>query len=546
MVDKKEIKRYVLDNAINYGGKANFKAVTGHLIGKYPEVKEDMGKFIRELQDIVKKVNSMSLEDQKKELEKSGAVLKAPKKEAGLFDFLNVKKGEKIITAFPPGPEKYPHIGHAKALFLNYLLAKEYGGKFYLRFEDTNPELVENKYYKIMLDNFKWLGVKWDKLQYASDHMELYYKLGEKLIRENQAYVCYCKGDSMKKNRRKGVPCECRNVDSSQNLRNWLDFFKAKARSCIVRLKGDMTHKNAMLRDPALFRIITKSHPRTKKKYRVWPTYDFQNSIMDGYFGVTHRLRGKEFEPMSELQKYLQKLLGLTVTQTFEFARFNMKGIVSSGRIIRDKIKKRQLTGWDDPRLTTIVALRRRGFLPEAIKNFVVGTGISKSEGTLTWDDLFVKSRKLMDDTANRYFFVENPKKIKIEGIKNKTVKIPLHPSHDRGERILKTKKEFYVSDKISKNKNYRFMHLFNFKNGKYISEALDKNLKAQLIHWLPVSKDLAKVRVLMDDNKYISGLAESAVKKLKVGDIVQFERMFFARLDKKSKDKLDFIYTHR
>ena len=301
------------------------------------------------------------------------------------------------------------------------------------------------------------------------------------------------------------------------------------------------------MRDPTLFRIIEKSHPRTKKKYRVWPTYEFQNSIMDGYFGVTHRLRGKEFEAMAELQKYLQKLLGLVVTNTYEFARFNMKGILSSGRVIREKIEKKELSGWDDSRLTTLVALRRRGFLPEAIKEFVISTGISKSESTMTWDDLIIKNKRMIDDTASRYFFIQDPKKIKISGFEGKNVEIPLHPSHlDRGMRKLKVENEFYVSDKIIKSKNYRFMHLFNFKNGKFISDKLDKNLNATLIHWLPVLKDLIKTEILLDNGKSVRGVAEKGIKKLKVGDLIQFERFGFVRLDKKEKDKLYFIFTHK
>ena len=544
-MNKADIKRYVLDNAVSYNGKANIKAVVGHLIGKYPKLKGDMKKTMQDLNKVVNDVNSMKLEDQKKELEKLGEVEKI-KKETGIFDFLKIGDNEKIVTAFPPGPEKYPHIGHAKSLLLNYLLAKEYGGKFILRFEDTNPELVENKFYDIMLDNFKWMDVKWDKLQYASDYMDMFYDFGRKVIEKNQAYICFCKPDTIKENRRKKTSCKCRSVDENQNLRNWLDFFEARKGSSIVRLKVDMNHKNAIMRDPAIFRIITKEHPRTKKSYRIWPTYEFQNSIMDGYFGVTHRLRGKEFEAMAELQRHIQEMLKLTVTKTYEFARFNMKGILSSGRIIREKIKKKQLKGWDDPRLTTLVALRRRGFLPESLINFTLSTGISKSESTMTWDDLVVKNRRIIDDKANRYFFIEKPKKVRIADFIGKRVEVPLHPDHlERGNRKFKVENEFYVSDVLKKGKNYRFMHLFNFKNNKFISEELDKKLKAKLIHWLPVSKDLVKVKVLMDNGKYISGVVEPSVKKLNEGDVAQFERFGFVRLDRKGKT-LEFIFTHR
>lgn len=537
-MDKKELRRYVLDNAVLYKGKANLKAVVGHLIGKFPELKKDMIKFMKELRKTIDDVNSLNFEEQKKELEKLGMVEKI-KKETKLFDFFGIKKGEKVITAFPPEPSKYLHIGHAKSVLLNYLLAKEYKGKFYLRFEDTNPELVDNEFYDIILEDIKWLGIKPDKVQYASDHMDLFYELGEKLVKEGKAYVCFCDSEKIKENRRKKVVCGCRENN------NWKEFLKAKGKSCVVRLNGDMKHKNAVMRDPTFFRIISKNHPRVGNKYRVWPTYEFQNSVMDGYFKISHRLRGKEFEAMSELQKYLQKLLGFNLTKTYEFARFNMKGILSSGRVIREKIKEKELIGWDDPRLTTLVALRRRGFLAEAIKDFVVSTGISKSESTMTWDDLIVKNRRIIDDVANRYFFISEPKKIKIKGFSGMDVSVPLHPDRE-GVRKLKVKDEFYVKDKLVKGKNYRFMHLFNFKDGKFVSEGLDKSLGAKLIHWLPVSKDLVKAKVLMDDGKFISGVCGPDVGKLKVGDLVQFLRFGFCRLDEKKNEKLVFIFTHK
>ena len=541
-MDEKELRRYVLDNAVLYKGKANLKAVVGHLIGKFPDLKKDMKKFMKELNKIVDEINSLTFDDQKKELEKLGKVEKI-KKESGLFDFLGIKN-EKVITAFPPEPSKYLHIGHAKALLLNYLLAREYKGKFFLRFEDTNPELVNDEFYNIILKDVEWLGVKPNKVQYASDNLDLFYKYGEKLIKSGDAYVCYCSSDTIRDNRMKKIECNCRYANS--NLEDWKKFFKAKEKSCVVRLKGDMKSKNGVMRDPTIFRVIDKKHPRVGKKYRIWPTYEFENSIMDGYFKVSYRLRTKEFEAMAELQRYLQKLLKFDVTKTYELARFNMSGVLSSGRVIREKISEKELVGWDDPRLTTLVALRRRGFLPEAIKDFVVSTGISKSESTMTWDDLIVKNRRIIDKVANRYFFISKPKKIKINEFSGKDVLIPLHPDYeDRGNRKLKVGDEFYVEDDLKKKDYYRFMHLFNFRNNEFVSEDLDKSLNAKLIHWLPVSKDLVKVKVLMDDGKYTKGICEPAVKKLKVGDLVQFERKFFARLDKKGKE-LEFIFTHK
>ena len=219
MVEKNELRRYVLDNAVLYNGKAILKAVVGHLIGKFPEVKEDMKGFMKDLKEIVDDVNSMTLEKQNIELEKLGKIIRV-KEESGLFDFLGIKN-EKVITAFPPEPSKYLHIGHAKSLLLNYLLAKEHKGKFILRFEDTNPELVDKGFYDIILEDVEWLGIEPDKIQYASDNMELFYDCGKKLIKSGDAYVCFCDSDSIKENRRKKSECDCRNIEHLDNLRNW-------------------------------------------------------------------------------------------------------------------------------------------------------------------------------------------------------------------------------------------------------------------------------------------------------------------------------------
>src|SRR3989344_7229554 len=220
-----------------------------------------------------------------------------------------------------------------------------------------------------------------------------------------------------------------------------------------------MKHQNTTMRDPTMCRFIAKSHPRTNKKYSLWPTYDFQNAVMDGHFKITNRLRSKEFELRAELQRYIQKLLKLNETKTFEFGRLNLKGVETSGRKIRELIQKKKLTGWDDPRLTTIVALRRRGFLPQAIYDFVLSTGISKAKSTMTWDELETKNKKILDPISDRYFFIENPKKIKIKNPPFLEALAPLHPEHpEKGYRKIKTNNEFYIQDDLEKDKIYRFM----------------------------------------------------------------------------------------
>ncbi|MFH1210823.1 MAG: glutamate--tRNA ligase [archaeon] len=540
------ILKYALQNAIKFDGKANVGAVVGKIFAEKPETKGP--EAAKKVAEIVKKVNSMSLEEQKKKLEEIAPELleeKKEKKERDIFDFVQVKGN--VTTAFPPEPSKYPHIGHAKSLFLNYEFAKKHKGKFVLRFEDTNPKLVKKELYKAFTDSYKWLQVTPDKVDYSSKHMKEFYKDAEKLIKEGKAYMCDCDSEKIRKLRFKGIACECRGKDPKQNMREWKEMPEKKEGETSLRIKIDMKHENTTMRDPTIMRIMKEPHPLHGNKYTIWPMYDFQTSIMDGIEGITHRFRSKEFEMRNELQRWIQRGLGYKETEIFEIGRFNLEGVPSSGRIIREMVQKKELIGWDDPSLTTIAALKRRGFLPEAIKEFVLSTGITKTESMHTWEDLEVWNRKLLDKKANRYFFIENPKEIEIKNAPKMEAKVELHPDDKkRGHRTFKTASKFYIQDKIEQGKVYRFMHLFNFKNNEFLSKEHDPKLNATIIHWLPANKDLVKIGVMMPDKQIKKGLAEKDAKKIKVGAVVQFERFAFCRLDKKEKDKLTFWYTHR
>ena len=552
------IKKYALQNALKYKGKADIGAAIGKVLAENPELKKRAKDISKEVAKTVNEINKLSLEKQEKMLQEMAPELLEKKeiKAKDIFEFLGVREGQKVVTAFPPEPSKYPHIGHAKAITMNYELAKRYNGTFYLRFEDTNPELAEEGFYKIHLENYVWLGIKPDKIEYASDFMDEFYKYAEKLINDNHAYVCSCSQETMKENRKNGVECNCRFTHPDKNLELWQQMSNARAGKYVLRIKGHMQSPNTALRDPVIFRIVDMPHPRKKKKYRLWPNYDFESAIMDSIEGITHRLRSKEFELRNELQRLIQTMAGFRETKIYEFARFNLEGVESSGRIIREKVKKKELIGWDDPSLTTLVALRRRGFLPEAIKEFVLSTGLTKTEAVLTWDDLIVHNRRLLDSKCNRYFFVENPKEIKIENAPEQIAELKMHPEFaERGSRKFKTKDGFYVAEKDLKDfkeeKLIRLMDCLNFKKmkNKLVFDSLEyekyKKYGDKIIHWLPVQKDLVKVEILMPNKEIKKGLAEPIARKLEVNDILQFVRFGFCRLDSKKSDKLIFWYTH-
>jgi glutamyl-tRNA synthetase len=384
--------------------------------------------------------------------------------------------------------------------------------------------------------------------------MDMFYEKAEFLIKNSLAYVDRSSQEAVRKGRENGLPTKDRDNSAEDNMKLWKNMKKAKAGTAILRLRIDLKHKNTTMRDPTIFRIIDESHPRQGKKYRVWPNYDLQNSVMDSYSKIDMRLRSKEFEMRSELQRWIQEKLGLRITKTYELGRFNMTGVLSSGRIIREKVEKNELIGWDDPSLTTLVALRRRGFLPEAIKNFVISTGMSKAEATLTWDDLIMHNKRLLDNIAPRYSAIFDPEKVTIKETPEMEVELNLNPNEKKGGRKLKITTKFLLSKKDMKemknNEIVRLMDCINFskKQGGYCYQSIDymdfKGKGKKIINWLP-EKGNVEIEILMPDKKVMKGVAEESIKKLKQGDIIQLLRFGFCRLDKKEKNKLYFWFTH-
>jgi len=277
--------------------------------------------------------------------------------------------------------------------------------------------------------------------------------------------------------------------------------------------------------------------------------YDFGTSLMDSWENVTHRMRSKEFELRKELQAFIQKTLGFPITYIDEIARFNLEGVESSGRIIREKIASGGLLGWDDPRLTTLMALKRRGFQPEGIREFLIATGVSKTESTITWDKFESFNRRVIEPIANRYFTVFDPVEISVENSPKVTeVKEPLHPDHpERGSRIIPVNtNKIYISkedfEKL-KGKKVRLIGLFNIildKNSKYVDNEIVQEMPK--IQW--VSEKSIPVSIVMDDGTVKKGIAEPDVSRLNVNDIIQFVRFAFCRLD--DKKEMKFYFTHK
>ncbi len=540
------IFRLALENAVKYNGKANLNAILGKIFSL--KKVDDKNEVINKVKKIIKKVNSMKYEKQLDELKEMGGPTIREREEQGLIDLPNVKG--KVIMRLAPYPSGPLHIGNTRVFILNDEYAKKYKGKLLLFMDDTigsEEKDVTKEAYKLIEDGLRWLDVKFDKkIYYKSDRLEIYYKYAEQLIKKNKAYVCSCSAVKLRENRIKGVECKCRGNDIKKNLELWKKIFKAKEGSLALRLKTDMKHKDPAFRDRVLFRISDRKHPRIGKKYRVWPLLDFSWAIDDHLLKITHILRGKDLMMESMMEKYIWNIFKWKHPEIIHSGLLQIEGIKLSKSKAKKEVISGEYSGWDDPRTWSLQSLKRRGIRPEAIRNFILGLGLTQTEIKISVESLYAENRKIIEKLANRYFFVENPKKINIKYAPEVITKIDLHPDFkDRGYKVIRTKGKFYVQDKLEKDKTYRFMNLFNFKNKTFVSQEYNPKMDAKLIHWVGVD-DCVNVSVLMDDGKVVNGVGEKALRSLKIGDLVQFNRLYFARLDKKEKDKLIFWYSHK
>ena len=545
------IKKHALLNAVEYRGKANAQAVLGKIVAEKPELKKDMATLGKETAKIVKEINSWPLEKQKKELEKFGKIEKPEKIEReGLPPLPNAEMG-KVVTRLASFPSGALHLGNMKAAVISYEYAKMYKGKFIFRIEDTDPdpEKVKKENVDLIKKDLETMGIKPDVFYFCSSQFPKQYKLAEKLIKEDKAYVCTCKAVLGTKDKMAAAKeeCEHRGQTVEENLQLFKKMFKCfKEGEAVLRLKTDINDPNPALRDPVLLRIRDGINPTTGKRHKVYPTYNFNCAIEDHDSGVTHILRATEHTTNTEIQKKIYEALGWkNFPTTINFGFLYVPGEKIHKRFIRNAIREGKFSGWDDPRLGQyglVRALLRRGIKPQAIKNMIIEMGVNPQTVHFQWEKLFTENRKIIDPISNRYFFVGEPIEIALDKLPLRTVKAPLFPGKRKYRKIPVTKKVFV--DKIDftnyRGKEVRLMHFCNVildKKSKVIGKALKDVPK---IHW--VSSKNVKAKVVMPNGNEVEGLAEPEVEKVKPDQTVQFERIGFARCDKKGL----FYFAHK
>ena len=305
-------------------------------------------------------------------------------------DQLNGKNNGKVHTRFPPEPNGYLHLGHAKSICLNFGIANEFNGLCNLRLDDTNPVAEKIEYAEAIKDDLKWLGFDWgDRLFHASDYFDQLYEWAIKLIKENKAFVCDLSFEEMKQNRGtlispgKNSPFRNRTVEDNLKLFEQMKSGYFPEGSKTLRAKIDMTSPNLNLRDPVIYRILHKDHPKTGNKWKIYPSYDFAHGQSDSIEGITHSLCTLEFEHHRPLYDWFCQNLEIHHPQQIEFARLNLTYTVMSKRKMLRLVDEKHVSGWDDPRMPTIKGMRRRGFTPETLIDFSERVGLAKRENTI-------------------------------------------------------------------------------------------------------------------------------------------------------------------
>ena len=387
-------------------------------------------------------------------------------------DIQNNKNESRVHTRFPPEPNGYLHIGHAKSICLNFGLGKKYNGKTNLRFDDTNPVKEDVEYVDSIMEDVRWLGFDWeDRLFYASDYFEQLYEYALILIRKDLAFVCDMTAEEISETRGtptrpgKESPCRNRSVDENLDLFARMRAGEFPDGSKVLRAKVDMTSPNMHMRDPVLYRILHATHHRTGDAWCIYPMYDFAHGQSDSIERITHSICTLEFEVHRPLYDWFIREIGIYAPRQIEFARLNLSYTIMSKRKLLELVRDKLVNGWDDPRMPTICGLRRRGYTPESIRNFADTIGVAKRDNIIDVSLLEFCIREDLNKKANRLMAVLNPIKAILDNFPEDLVEemeTNNNPEDEsKGKRKVPFSREIFIErDDFMENPPKKFFRL--------------------------------------------------------------------------------------
>ncbi|KAG8932593.1 hypothetical protein FRC01_013088 [Tulasnella sp. 417] len=377
--------------------------------------------------------------------------------------------GGKVFTRFPPEPNGFLHIGHSKAIFVNFGYAAHFGGHCYLRYDDTNPEAEEARYFESILEMVRWLGFEPYRITYSSDHFQTLHDLAVELIKRDRAYICHCTGEEIKANRggeergpRKACSHRSRPIEESIAEFAGMRDGKYQPGEAILRMKQDLEDGNPQMWDLVAYRVLNAPHHRTGSKWRIYPTYDFTHCLCDSFENISHSLCTTEFITARQSYDWLCDALEVYKPRQSEYGRLNLTGTIMSKRKILKLVKEKYVRDWDDPRLYTLIALRRRGVPPQAILNFVSGLGVSTSTTNIQTVRFEQAVRQYLENTAPRLLMVLKPLKVILENVAEDYLELiekPLHPKvSELGKSTIPFTRTLYIDAedfRIQDSKDY-------------------------------------------------------------------------------------------
>ncbi len=580
------IEKYALQNAVKYRVAPQKGAVMGKLMGEHPELRS-RAKEIASLVEVVlaemertdpddrtitgedpgrgtdlAKVERTGPDDWERRLEAIAPELLAELSEKkvpvkGLPPLEGAEKG--VVMRFAPNPNGPPTLGSARGIIINSEYVKMYGGRLILRFDDTDPvnkrPMLEA--YDWYLEDCRWLDAVPDEVVIASERLPMYYKIAEELISMGAAYVCRCDQATFKRYKDASLACPHRDRDPEESLDLWNGMKGGALRpgDAVLRIKTDITHKDPALRDWAAFRIVAADHPRVGDRYRVWPLMDFESGVEDHLLGITHIIRGKDLMDSERRQLYLYRHLGWEYPSTVHWGRIKIHQFGSfSTSALKKAIETGEYRGWDDPRLPTVKALRRRGILAEALRKFMIDLGVSETDISISMDSVYAENRKLVDPQARRRFFVKDPVPVEIEGEVPPVVQVPFHPTVDMGHRLIPAGNTVLVSGadlaEMGVGDGLRLKDLCNLEilaldparaRALGTDPAEAKDMKLPIIQWCP--RDGVPVKVMRPD-AVDRGVGEVGIREDE-GRTDQFERYGFVRIDSVD-DEVVAYFAHR
>jgi glutamyl-tRNA synthetase len=560
---KEQAEIDALHNAVEHESEAQVGAIMGPLMGENPDFRQYGDEIPGIIAPVIERVNDLSHDQRRERLDELAperlADIDAEEEEDDqvLPDLPNAEEGE-VRMRVAPNPNGPWHIGHARMAAVVGTYKDLYDGSFICRFDDTDPETKRPDLdaYDQILDAIDYLGFEPDDVLRASDRLETYYDHARDLIDAGGAYTCSCPAEDFSELKNAGEPCPHRDKSPETVHEEFTAMVDGEYDSgeMVLRVKTDIDHKNPALRDFVGFRIIDTPHPRPEaSEYRCWPMLDFQSGIDDHLTGVTHIIRGIDLQDSAKKQRFVYDYFDWEYPEVIHWGHVQVDAydVPMSTSTIAELIDDGELDGWDDPRAPTLASLRRRGIRGEALVDAMTDLGMSTSNVDLAMSSVYANNRELVDDETDRAFFVrEETVELSVEGGPT-TASVPVHPDHeDRGTRELPTTGGVLVeSEDLPAHGERVWLKGFGCvrytdDGFEYTDDDLDvtREESVDIVHWVPADGSVP-LRLRTPDGD-VTGYAEPGVADYAVDDLLQFERVGFARIDATGEELVAY-YTH-